>query len=720
MADEYVPERGHCDRSCFNEGDNPFITCNSETGECTVGDCFQGNFKVPQGTEIKTLLKGASNSPWVKLWFESNCCTAPNVPPGCNPDLDCIPTNDTLITTGNISQPGSNERCTAAIQAFQYSWGAVNAGNTCKITIHDEAGGSFNQWFKRLARNPVGASLNTGQGVYKMKVQWGWLVTGTDDGACPSSAAEEPPIVCSSPQQANKSVMVCSPCLWFLPVNITCNFQNGRFIYELEGQDLLMMAANTPARRVFGGNDGGIGQDKETYFLDAVVALGRISQPPFTVEFLQLPESPDAANPDLAVPLQFHVQNNRGIIQAATYAENTGGVWTACLDGNNEVAPCALVLPSTDDVLLERGPLGVWDTCGLNPMAAIQSWLMRGVRAHSAFPERQGKGLTINYDSTARDGQAGCEEAGDDPNKVAHGKVIIWGNAFPTCQAENTIFGDRLKALYIVNGGTCSPVYSFTPNIKWNFTAAMSAGGTTTPGSGQQQTARENIRFNNCAIFGEGPRGQMVTHNDNMNNFGQQAGRETILSAAEHLRANYLHNSIEAELKVQGDPARWLCSPVFGYGRTVAILMINPFFLKDPNPDDEKDCPQFDNSLENIRVLGTGEEQTLIEYNSKCNEVLSNRNWFIKGADHQIRDGSYITTLKVFLLNPGSDFGGRSGDPDNNEPMTLSGDPASTDTFLCQQGTYTCVDKIVSSGNDLMPGMNTFCAEVCTTDKYVT
>jgi hypothetical protein len=518
--------------------------------------------------------------------------------------------------------------------------------------------------------------------------------------------------------------MVCSPCLWFLPVNITCNFQNGRFIYELEGQDLLMMAANTPARKIFGGTPDApdtAGQQKLTYFLDAVVALGRSSQPPFNVEFLQLPESPDATNPDLEVALQFHVQDDRASIQGATYAEITGGdtdrpVWSACLDPNGIVTACSEVLDSTPEVLRQRGPLGVWDTCGLNPMAAIQSWLMRGIRAHTAFPGRQGKGITINYDSTSRDRQVGCEESSEDPNSVAHGKVILWGNAFPTCQAENTIFGDRLKALYIVNGGTCSPVYSFTPNIKWNFTAAMSAGGTTNPGSGQMQTARENIRFNNCPVFGEGPRGQMVTPNDNMENFGQMAGRETILSAGEHLRANYLHNSIEAELKVQGDPSKWLCSPVFGYGRTVAILMINPFFLKQP--EDEESCPQFDNTLQNTRF--SGNPPVAIDYNSKCNEVLSNRNWFIKGADHQIRDGSYITTLKVFLLNPGSDFSGRSGDPGNNEPMLLSGDPAMTDMFLCQQATYTCVDKIVAAGVDLSPGMNTFCAEVCTSDKYVT
>jgi len=133
MADEIVTEKGHCDEECFGED---FIDCDGT--DCTIGTCFQGQFTIPEKVPIKTLLKGSSNTPWVKLWFDT-CCGAGET---CNPNPDCIPSDDTLITTGNISQAANREKCTAAIQAFQYSWGAVGAGNTCKITIHDEAGGS--------------------------------------------------------------------------------------------------------------------------------------------------------------------------------------------------------------------------------------------------------------------------------------------------------------------------------------------------------------------------------------------------------------------------------------------------------------------------------------------------------------------------------------------------------------------------------------------------
>jgi hypothetical protein len=304
---------------------------------------------------------------------------------------------------------------------------------------------------------------------------------------------------------------------------------------------------------------------------------------------------------------------------------------------------------------------------------------------------------------------------------VSHGDLILWGNAFPTCATPNQTYGDRLRALYIVNGGKCSPVYSFTPNIKWNFTAAMAAGGLATPVVGKQQTAREQLKASsgpNCALFGEAPRYQGGVANTTADNHGAKAGIETLRSAAEHLRANFLHNSIEAELRIQGDPSDWLCSPIFGYGSTVAIMVINPFFLKNPPEDNPNDCTQWGNTL----------DESDDEEGSKCNEILSNRNWFIQGVDHQIKDGSYITTIKVVLHNPGSDFGGATlktgsamlfGEEPQDEPVMLGADPGSKNFFLCQQGTWTCVDRIAAGGEDVVAGMNTFCKLTCDSDTVV-
>jgi hypothetical protein len=758
----FVKDPGRCDPALCNTPEYEFIKCE---GDCdgepasnstySVGSCFDGTgLVVPGSTVIKQLIKGTMASPWVKVWFETNCCEGGDVPcktpdnptgcVNCNDDPNCIPTDQTLITTGNISQPGGLDNnqcldpfertilcCQAAIKSFQYSWGAINAGNTCKITIHDEAGGSFNAWFKRLARNPTAESLNTPQGVYKMKVQWGWIVQSGDGNACPAMINPAVEGSCNI-ENPDKTILICSPCLWFLPVNITCQFQNGRFIYELEGVDLLQQAVQTPIRQVFGGTDiaGNPTQNGEagikTYFLDAVVRLSQISQPPFNVRFLQLPEVIDPANPiatDTPQPLEFYVQPNQATVATVATAGRLvkvdamtpeGPIYKPCFS-DKPSHPCGLEAVTTDN-LKTRGPIGVWDTHGRNPLAAIQSWLGHGVLADTLIGERIGKGITFNYDSSGS-----CESSAKqrDEDQVAEGSLILWANANPNCIAENQTYGGRLKALYIVNGGKCSPVFSFTPNIKWNFTAAMGAGGNTGPEFGQQHNARENIRFNPCAVFGEAPRYQGSTPNNLRDrSFGGSAERMHIISMAEHLRANYLHNSIEAELRVQGDPSPWLCSPIYGYGRTVAILFINPFFLRMPESS-PFDCGQWSNEL--IETNREGDD-----YKTSCNEILSNRNWFIKGVDHQIKEGSYITILKIILFNPGSDMAGRAdaAGGGDQQVMRLGGDPVgggpNHEFLVCNQGTWTCVDKIVSGGiENMVPGTNTFCDKVCDKDLYV-
>ena len=39
---------------------------------------------------------------------------------------------------------------------------------------------------------------------------------------------------------------------------------------------------------------------------------------------------------------------------------------------------------------------------------------------------------------------------------------------------------------------------------------------------------------------------------------------------------------------------------------------------------------------------------------SICNELLTNKGWWILGADHQIREGRYVTTIKLALPAPGA------------------------------------------------------------------
>lgn len=719
---DFVVEAGKCDPAYCNSDSYTFIECeNGPGGECRVGSCFSDRYTVPNHVPIKQLLKGTSASPWVKLWFETRCCAEgeepciqPNVPEGCvncNDSDHCVPTEETLITTGNISQPGVEEClntstrttscCQAAIKGFQYSWGGINAGNTCKITIHDEAGGSFDAWFKRLARNPLGESVNTGTGVYKMRVQWGWIVQGNDDGACPSVVTGGFG-TCNQDNPVQNTTLLCSPCLWFLPTNITCQFQNGRFVYELEGVDLLQQSSRTPASMVFGGTTTtGDNTLAKTYFKDAVEWLARRSRPPFRVNMYQLSETPDDPLADIPQPMEFQVNMNQTKLEVVRYINPVTN--EPCPEGiGGQPEPCGPPAVVTDAnaaaaLLKERGPLGVWDTKGLNPLAAIQSWLGK-VRAYTIHEGREGKGITMNYDATSQSDEVCVSvseaEGEEETNEVEEGQLILWANAHPHCSQDEQTYNHRLKALYVVNGGKCSPVLSFTPNIKWNFTASMSAGGGMGTTSGEMTQARDNLRFNKCAILGEGPRYSGSPDNSQREaSFGNNAEREHIISMAEHLRANYLHNSIEAELRVQGDPSDWLCSPVFGYGRNVAILFINPFFLV---PGDYG-CAKWSNQIPDLDLDDTS-----------CNQILSNRNWYIKGVDHQIRDGSYVTTIKVMLFVP------RSESPSDLENVSyMGGDPLSSLAIACNQGTGTCLPNIVMGGKDVTLGDLTFCDPIC-------
>jgi hypothetical protein len=98
---------------------------------------------------------------------------------------------------------------------------------------------------------------------------------------------------------------------------------------------------------------------------------------------------------------------------------------------------------------------------------------------------------------------------------------------------------------------------------------------------------------------------------------------------------------MEGELRVQGDPS--LGGPRKTFGRTVSLVFINPFHVM-PN--------------------GRGCGDWLA--NPVCNCVYSNKAWWVKAIDHSIREGSYVTTIKVALMAPGSDV-------NDNEPFGGNG-----------------------------------------------
>jgi hypothetical protein len=714
-------EEGHCDPlDCWGDFislDPSFKDTPSSTPySATVVGC-DPKFGIPvESVPIKTLLDGAMISPWVWLMFDGSAV---------GPSVTCSKTDwtDTIITTGNISQPGNEEKCRAVIKSFQYGWGAQQSGNVCKVQILDEKGSDFEKWVRRLIRNPQSGSNSTCQGVYKMRVRWGWMIAGNSGSECPASIPSVTPLpTCiagvdhtdGTPWSNNPKQIICSPDMWFIPDEINCNYQNNKFIFEITGKDPMFRAgeramdktypeavqANVPADQV-----------KKIHFTEAVRWLSYDSTPKFNVSFLSLPELPTGT---VAKPQQMkffspsnvaNIKHYHLVIPAPTSRGN-------CILDTTEVAAAVDVAEAKTD-FEEKGPLDVWQCHNLPPIGVINSWLStRAVLAKSIVADGsqgpQGIGITINYDSTydLKTGTAYYDSGGTgqvDPNAISYldcgwpakGRLILWSNAIPICFSSNEFFSDRLKACYIVNGGKCTSVLSFSPSIKWNWHAALTQGGAMTPVSGAPASANAQPTVFGCRLPpGFGGRNEGVP-NPALAEGGPGAGGAALGAHAQHARANMLHNAIEAELRVQGDPSDWLCSPLEGYGRTVAIVVVNPFFLERGDNDD---CASWTQS-------GA----------TRCNNVLTNRNWFIKAVEHQIKEGSYVTTLKVILLPFMGDAQAAGS------PLTAMGlDPRlSGQTWTCEQATLSCKDRL-ESPDDVVPGTQEYCDNPCSIDYQVT
>lgn len=708
-----VPEPGRCDPSLCNSPSSPFITLGPTSYQLNDASC--GFREFPNTVPIKQLLKGSMAVPWVRLRFEGDNSPRVSIVPFC-PQIGTSPNTKadpgcwdyTELTTGNISQPGClgnstipntcREKCRAVIKSFQYGWGAIGSGNVCKIVIHDESGSSFDNWFNRMIRNPQQQAGTTGYSVNKMKVNFGWLVVGGDQD-CPAEAVETG-ATCTNGQ----GKLICSPDIWFVPLSLVSNTQGNKYIYELEGRDLLMTGQNSPMNNTIGG-DG----NNRTHFLDACVELGRISQPPFNVQFAQLDESgeintfsplrfwksPNTASGRVAVNQQKQLHRHYCFENGVTtdpsgslvyWAQVNSGVNPGCA-GNftniGNVKSCSGGQTTAED-LRTRGPIGTWRCGNKDPIGAIHSWITE-VRTETPGYSRDGKGLSVAFDPAF---QYPPEQF--QPGMPTRGRLLVIGDCIAGSANENRDYNARKMATYIVNGGRCSSVFSFTPSIKWHWNALV-AGGGITPTSGSLTNPRQGARL------GAGPDWSTrllnilniaptvvnaAPTNSNLNSGGDPM-RRLYRSTQENWLTGTPHDTIEAELRVQGDPSGWLCSPALGTGRNVGIIVVNPFYMSG---SDANGCPQW-------------------AQRSVCHGVLTNRNWWIKGVEHVIKEGSYVTNIKVSLLFGNADQSVVT--PECGCPNLVSSDRDVNyllDFVMCAIGTMSCAFSNLDP-SDVGPGV---------------
>jgi len=278
-----------------------------------------------------------------------------------------------------------------------------------------------------------------------------------------------------------------------------------------------------------------------------------------------------------------------------------------------------------------NGPKSVWTTNQQNKLAAVRRWI-------APLTTTNNKGLVMHWDG---------KNEGKDP-KVA-GTIIIQEDPGPDLCDKSIKCEDRNIGTYIVNGGDLSPVLSFNPSVNWQFAFSSKSGGAQSAVSGKYAKMEGNTNCDDKRAKGgtstnSAPGGSQMHYRDPSNQ-----AKETAAADAAHQAANsHMEglNSIEAELRILGDPS--YCFPVGMKGKSLALVVINPFHIKKYNTVDDYERAGSDPIT----------RATNIDWLSQplCNPVFSNKNWQINGISHQIREGQFSTTLKLFLAVPGAEL----------------------------------------------------------------
>lgn len=277
-----------------------------------------------------------------------------------------------------------------------------------------------------------------------------------------------------------------------------------------------------------------------------------------------------------------------------------------------------------------EGPKAVWPADQQNALATARKWI-------APLSTSDDKGIILQW------------------NPAEDTSTIVFLEDPKPAPGESPDCCKRNIGTYIVNGGNCSPVLSFNPTINWNLGGNAGSGGGqpgAASGGGVKQEGREGLNVERVGS----QTSLAVNQNDNMWRPNDQILPKAQDAHAHHeaaVRFREVPQSITADLKIQGDPK--LAFPLGSrglVGKTVSIIVINPF-----------------------HVMG-GENCEWIA-NPVCNETLSNKKWEIISANHQIKEGSYVTILKVFLEVPNVDI-------DQGEP--LGGNGCGTQRFDNDRG----------------------------------
>ena len=261
-----------------------------------------------------------------------------------------------------------------------------------------------------------------------------------------------------------------------------------------------------------------------------------------------------------------------------------------------------------------KGPRACWKGDRQNKYSTISRWI-QGYKIKDA---KGGKGAILTQDPKYSDTLLVLKDP--QPNS----KEVIREGPFHL-------------GTYIVNGGKCSNVIEFNPQFGFiNAFSNFSSGGGTSGGVKSSNINIEDYKDPEaegkscCNSKDAGVQQQATITTENLYTYGDNAPEKVNDARLAHIKANLMTNStpIEADLKIIGDPRYKFFEVVAG--RRVSIVVINPNHLQG---GDENNCGDWLKK-------------------SDCNVYLSNKVWLVKGINHSVQDGSYVTTLKVYLAAP--------------------------------------------------------------------
>lgn len=453
---------------------------------CTV-DCLStygcNEMQLPQ--------EGAVYAPFVELRFQGQ---------------------GTILTVGNSSSPPDNH---ATIKNFEYGFTEGQTGIGFKMDILDEGGITYRRILEAINKTTFNALDDT----LNCSCRFGWVIKKCDGSAS----------IVTNEDSGDK--------LYFLPLLMKTQFENGLIKINLEGGSMVNRWAETRLTKTLGS------QDNKMPLKQALREL-------FT---------------------QYDPK-----VKDVLFRNKDGG---------------EMCFPNSDGGC--DGPKGVWPMDQQNAPAVARKWL-------SALTTKDGLGILMLYDPTGP-------------------YVIFQENPDATDCCKNSL------GTYVVNGGNCSPVLSFNPDMNWVKGMVPAGGGAT--GGAASGNNKELVKPKKKIERVGTQSGPSVQQHEWMWRTPDDMAFKNADAMAAHLEANSKYEAlpgIQGELKIIGRPD--LGDPIKLVGKSVSIIVINPFYI----------------SRENCSWITT----------TNCNRVLSNKKWYITAANHQIKEGSYITTLKVQLTVP--------------------------------------------------------------------